>query len=237
MTTPKHGIWPQWCCGRRGRHRSDGAWGNAKEKGRAFTPTKAWHPRSTASQSCYRRCHHCSLPPAWYECQSVPHWRWPLSGTARRARRGTERLNSQPAARGRHGGAASPHPAAHRSLGLACRRCLPNGKWWPYHVVRRAREAKAARSPRAGIVVITKRARGFLLCKVLPLMLELCLGSLQVYLPSAQAVCLLRKVGHAAVGTLVRWHELGCLLRPNFTIDVVAHARRVIVVNVIGVIL
>jgi hypothetical protein len=54
-----------------------------------------------------------------------------------------------------------------------------------------------------GIVVIAERIRGSLPCKVLPLVLELCLGGLQVHLPSAQAVHLLLKVGHVAAGTLV----------------------------------
>jgi hypothetical protein len=91
-------------------------------------------------------------------------------------------------------------------------------------VVCHAGEAEDTGSPRAGIVVVTERVCGFLLCKVLPLMLELCLGGLQVHLLSAQAVYLLLKVGHVAVGTLVRRHELGCLLRMNFIVDVVAHA-------------
>jgi hypothetical protein len=71
------------------------------------------------------------------------------------------------------------------------------------HVVHRAGEVEAARSPRVGIVVIAERIRGSLPCKVLPLVLELCLGGLQVHLPSAQAVHLLLKVGHVAAGTLV----------------------------------
>jgi hypothetical protein len=73
--------------------------------------------------------------------------------------------------------------------------------------------------------------------KVLPLTLELCLGGLQVHLSSAQAVRLLLKVGCAAVGTLVWWCEPGLLLRLNLVVDVVAHARRIVVVDVVGVIL
>jgi hypothetical protein len=73
--------------------------------------------------------------------------------------------------------------------------------------------------------------------KVLPLTLELYLGGLQVHLSSVQAVRLLLKVGYATMGTLVWWCEPGCLLRLNLAIDVVAHARRIIVVNVVGVIL
>jgi hypothetical protein len=75
-----------------------------------------------------------------------------------------------------------------------------------------------------GIVVIAKRVRGSLRRKVLPLALELCLGGLQVHLLSAQVVCLLLKVGHAAVGTLVRWCEPRHLFGKIVTIDVVAHA-------------
>jgi hypothetical protein len=93
-------------------------------------------------------------------------------------------------------------------------------------VVRRTGEAEAARSPCAGIIVIAERVRGLLPCKVLPLTLELCLGGLQVHLPSAQAVHLLLKVGRVATGTLVRWHEPGRLLRLNLAVDVVAHAQR-----------
>jgi hypothetical protein len=39
-----------------------------------------------------------------------------------------------------------------------------------------------------------------------------------------------------AVGTLVQWCELRCLLKWNLAIDVVAHAWQGIVVDVIGVI-
>jgi hypothetical protein len=98
-------------------------------------------------------------------------------------------------------------------------------------------KAEATRSPHVGIVIIVERMHCSLPCKVLPLVLELCLGGLLVHLPSAQAVRLLLKVGRTAVGTLVWWHEPRHLLRLNLTVDVVAHARRVVVVNVIGVIL
>ena len=74
------------------------------------------------------------------------------------------------------------------------------------------------------------------LCKVLPLALELCLGSLKVHLLSSQKVYLL-KVGYAAVGTLVKRHEPRCLLSKILTVDVVAHASQGITVDVIGVIL
>ena len=57
--------------------------------------------------------------------------------------------------------------------------------------------------PHAGVVVIIERVRGLLPCKVLPLALELCLGGPQVHLPGSQAVCILLKVGHAAMGTLL----------------------------------
>jgi hypothetical protein len=40
-----------------------------------------------------------------------------------------------------------------------------------------------------------------------------------------------------ATGTQVQRYELRCLLRLNLVVDVVAHARRVIVIDVIGVIL
>jgi hypothetical protein len=73
-------------------------------------------------------------------------------------------------------------------------------------------------------------------CKVLPLTLELCLSGLQVHLPRAQVVHLL-KVGRTAAGTLVRWCGPWLLLRLNLAIDVVAHARGVIIVDVVGVIL
>jgi hypothetical protein len=67
--------------------------------------------------------------------------------------------------------------------------------------------------------------RGLLLRKVLPLTLELCLGGLQVYLPSVKVVHLLLKVGRAAVGTLVRRCVPERFLRLNFIVDVVAHVR------------
>ena len=73
--------------------------------------------------------------------------------------------------------------------------------------------------------------------KVLPLVLELCLGGKQVHLLSTQMVYLLLKVGHTTVGTLVWWHEPGHLVSKIVAVDVVAHARRVVVVNVVGVIL
>jgi hypothetical protein len=52
-----------------------------------------------------------------------------------------------------------------------------------------------------------------------------------------QVVYLLLKVGRAAAGTLVRRCEPECLLRLNLAINMVAHARRVIVVDVVGVLL
>jgi hypothetical protein len=98
-------------------------------------------------------------------------------------------------------------------------------------------EVEAARSPCAGIVVIAERVCGLLPCKVLPLAYEVCLGGLQVHLPSSQVVRLLLKVGHVPAGTLVRWHEPGCLLSKILAIDVVAHARQSVVVDVIRVVL
>jgi hypothetical protein len=81
------------------------------------------------------------------------------------------------------------------------------------HVVRHMGEAEAAGSPHAGIVIIAERVHILLPHKVLPLVLELCLGGLQVHLPSSQAVRLLLEVGHVAVGTLVRRCEPGRLVR------------------------
>jgi hypothetical protein len=49
-------------------------------------------------------------------------------------------------------------------------------------------------------------------------------------------ICLLLKVVRAATGTQVWWHELGHLIDGNLTVDVVAHVRRGIVVDVVGVI-
>ena len=106
-----------------------------------------------------------------------------------------------------------------------------------HHVVCRTRKAKAAGSPRAGIVVITERVRGLLPRKVLPLVLELYLGGLHVHLPSAKVVCLLLKVGHVAMGTLVLWCEPRRLLSMIITVDVVAHAWRGAVVDIVGVVL
>jgi hypothetical protein len=91
--------------------------------------------------------------------------------------------------------------------------------------------------PRVDVIVVIERVHNLLPCKVLPLALELCLGSLQVHLSTLQAVRLLQKVGRAAAGTPVRWHEPGCLLSKTLVIDVVAHARRGIVVDVIRVVL
>ena len=79
--------------------------------------------------------------------------------------------------------------------------------------------------------------RGSVSHKPPPLGLELCLGGLQVHLPSMQVVCLLLKVGHVATGTLVRRHEPGLLLRLSLAVNVVAHVRRGVVVNVVGVVL
>jgi hypothetical protein len=53
-------------------------------------------------------------------------------------------------------------------------------------------------------VVVIERVHVLLPRKVPPLAHELCLGGLQVHLPSVQAVLLLLKVGHAAIGTLVQ---------------------------------
>ena len=73
--------------------------------------------------------------------------------------------------------------------------------------------------------------------KVLPFMLELYLGGLQVHLPSLQAIRLLLKVVHAATGAQVWCRDLGHLIGGNLTIDGVAHVRQGVAVNVIGVIL
>jgi hypothetical protein len=88
-----------------------------------------------------------------------------------------------------------------------------------------------------GIVVIAERVHGSLPRKVLPLALELCLGGLQVHLPSVQVVCLLLKVGHMAVGTLVQRCEHGRLYGKIIAIDVVAHAWPSVIVDVVRVIL
>jgi hypothetical protein len=62
-TTPEHGVWPRWCRGHRGRHRSYGTRGDVEEKCRAFTPTEAWCLGSMANQSyCQRYHHHSPLP-------------------------------------------------------------------------------------------------------------------------------------------------------------------------------
>jgi len=106
-----------------------------------------------------------------------------------------------------------------------------------YHVVRHVGEAEAARSPRAGVVVVAETVHGLLPCKVLPLTLYLCLGGFLVHLQSMQAVCHLLKVGHMTTGTLVRRHEPERLLSNIVVVDMVAHARWGIVVNVIRVIL
>jgi hypothetical protein len=47
-----------------------------------------------------------------------------------------------------------------------------------YHVVGHSGEAQGARSPYAGVIVITRRLRDLLPCEVLTLALELYLGSL-----------------------------------------------------------
>ena len=73
--------------------------------------------------------------------------------------------------------------------------------------------------------------------KVLPLALELYLGGLVVHLSSMQVIHHLLKVVHASMGTQVRWHEFGCLIGGKLTINVVAHVRRGMAVDAIGVIL
>jgi hypothetical protein len=47
-----------------------------------------------------------------------------------------------------------------------------------------------------GIIIIAERVRGLLPRKVLPSALELCLGGLQVHLPSTQAVRLLLRLDY-----------------------------------------
>ena len=86
-------------------------------------------------------------------------------------------------------------------------------------------------------VVFVERVRGLLPHKVLPLALELCRGGFYVHLLSMQAVRLLLKVGRVAVGTLVQQHEPRCLLRLSLNINVVAHARWGVVVDVIRIVL
>ena len=65
--------------------------------------------------------------------------------------------------------------------------------------------------------------------------LELYLDGLKVHLPSSQAIFFLLKLVCAAVGTQVRWHELRRLIGGNLTIDVVAHARQGIAVDIVRV--
>jgi len=82
---------------------------------------------------------------------------------------------------GEHGAApgyrASPHSAAHWSLGPACRRCLPGGRWWlPYCTLRGG--SKGCWEPLCEHRIITEWVRGLLPCKVLPLALELYLSGL-----------------------------------------------------------
>ena len=50
-------------------------------------------------------------------------------------------------------------------------------------------------------------------------------------------ILLLLEVGRVTIGTQVRWREPGRLLGKNLTIDVVKHAWRGAVVDVIGVVL
>jgi hypothetical protein len=61
------------------------------------------------------------------------------------------------------------------------------------HVVRHAGKAEAAGSPRVGVVVVVERVRG-LLSRKESLALEPCLSSLQVHLPSPQAILLHQEV-------------------------------------------
>ena len=102
---------------------------------------------------------------------------------------------------------------------------------------RRMEKMHHARSPHAGVVIIDRGLHGLLPRKLLPLELELCLDNFQVHLPSLQASRLLPKVVRTATGTLVRRHEPERLLRQNLDIDVVAHAWRGLVVDVVGVVL
>jgi hypothetical protein len=98
-------------------------------------------------------------------------------------------------------------------------------------------KAEAAGSPHIGVVLIAKRVHGSLPCKDLPLALKLYLGGLQVHLLSLQVILLPLEVGRTATGTLVWWHEPRHLLDKNLTINVVAHAWRGAVINIIGVVL
>ena len=59
------------------------------------------------------------------------------------------------------------------------------------------------------------------------------LGGFQVHLLSAQAIRLLLKVGHVAMGTLVRWCEPRHHLSKIIAVDVVAHVWWGLVVNVV----
>ena len=88
-----------------------------------------------------------------------------------------------------------------------------------------------------GIVIVAKRVHDLLPYKVLPFALELYLSGLQVHLPSVQAVHLLLKVGHVDTRTLVLWREPEHLLSKIITINMVAHVRRGIGVDVVEVIL
>ena len=72
---------------------------------------------------------------------------------------------------------------------------------------------------------------------MLPLALDLCLSGLEVHLLSSQVIRLLLKVVRMAMGTLVWWCDFEHLLNRILTVDVVAHVRWGIAVDVVGVIL
>jgi hypothetical protein len=69
------------------------------------------------------------------------------------------------------------------------------------------------------------------------LVLKLYLGSLQIHLLSMQTNWLLLNLVHVAARTLVWHHELGSVIDKVFAIDVEAHARRGIVVEVVRIVL
>jgi hypothetical protein len=102
----------------------------------------------------------------------------------------------------RHGEAALTHVATCWSSGPACRRCPLAGRQRP-PCCRLPGEAQGAGSPHTGVVVLARRLHDLLPCKVLPLVLDLCINGLQVHLSSLEASSLLPKVVRTAAGTLV----------------------------------
>lgn len=150
-----------------------------------------------------------------------------------RWRRGTVTPSSRLAAPRRREGSALPREDFSWSLGLLCQRCPQGSRRWTECC--RQCEGSAERWEPLAVTIIGLHC--LLLRKLLPLLLELNLGSLQVHLLGLQACRLLLDVLRVAVGTLVWRHDLGGVINVVVAVVVEAPAGWRVVVNPSGVVL